>query len=398
MMILLDDQAKAFEKLKTLKVGALFMSPGAGKTLTAFELIHSVEGINYVLWLTPFQTKENLRKELTEYGGFDFAHDVVGIETLSSSDAVYLKLSKKIQEHNTFIVCDESLKIKNLAAKRTQRILELSKFCEYKLILNGTPLSKNVMDLWAQLQFLSPKILNMPLAQYKSVFVKYTTITKKINGYKVTREFIDGYANIDYLYSLIKPYVYECDLTVNVEKHYVEYIYEVGEEAKEEYNRLKKFMSEHEYLLFRNNNVFLELIQNLQMAYCTVPEKFELLGWVLTQVEPKKTIVFCKFIRSVESISKKFPYLKVLTYGKHAYGLNLQEYNTVVFWDKTFDYALRLQAERRIFRTGQTDICTYYDLTASTGLDNMINGNIERKESMLSYFKKIAFKTFIENL
>lgn len=49
----------------------------------------------------------------------------------------------KVQLHKTFIVCDESLKIKNWDAKRTKRIVQLGSYTEYKLILNGTPLSRN---------------------------------------------------------------------------------------------------------------------------------------------------------------------------------------------------------------------------------------------------------------
>lgn len=56
-MNLYDNQIKGIEKLKEYKVGALFMEPGTGKTLTAYELVKSVTDCDYILWLTPFQTK-----------------------------------------------------------------------------------------------------------------------------------------------------------------------------------------------------------------------------------------------------------------------------------------------------------------------------------------------------
>jgi SNF2 family DNA or RNA helicase len=64
----------------------------------------------------------------------------------------------------------------------------------------------------------------------------------------------------------------------------------------------------------------------------------------------------------------------------------LQDYNAIVFWDKTWDYAQREQIERRIFRTGQNSDCVYYDLTGNVGLENMINQNIERKRNLLDVF------------
>ncbi|HEM1112401.1 TPA: helicase SNF2, partial [Listeria monocytogenes] len=62
-MTLLDNQKKAFIKLKKYKVGALFMKPGSGKTRVACELINDAKP-DYVLWITPFQTKENLEIEI----------------------------------------------------------------------------------------------------------------------------------------------------------------------------------------------------------------------------------------------------------------------------------------------------------------------------------------------
>jgi len=252
--------------------------------------------------------------------------------------------------------------------------------------------------MWAQLEFLSPKILGMGLAEFKNTFVKYTTITKKINGIKNTKEIIDGYENIDYLYSLIKHYVYECDLKLDVSKQYQSRNYSIDADVAEEYARIKEFMLNHEYLMFRNNNIFIELMQQLQHAYCCTSNKFEVVENIMEHEHEDKTIIFCKFIRSRDAIAKMFPDVKVLTYGKHAYGLNLQDYNTVIFFDKTMDYALRLQAERRVFRSGQKNNCTYYDLTGNVGLEAMINRNINKKETMLNYFKRVSFETFIKEL
>lgn len=65
-MTLLDNQKQALIKLKKYKVGALFMKPGSGKTRVACELINDVNP-DYVLWITPFQTKENLEIEISKW-------------------------------------------------------------------------------------------------------------------------------------------------------------------------------------------------------------------------------------------------------------------------------------------------------------------------------------------
>ena len=82
----------------------------------------------------------------------------------------------------------------------------------------------------------------------------------------------------------------------------------------------------------------------------------------------------------------------MLSYQKHSFGLNIQEYNRVIFFDKMWDYALLEQAERRVFRTGQKEDCVFYNLTADVGLDRLIDDNISRKADFLHEFKKLSLQ------
>lgn len=160
-----EEQQAAFEKLNRLKVGALFMEMGTGKTKVALDLIASKrDKVDYILWICPCSLKQEIEQERGKWHP-EIIMDVVGVESIAQSDRIYLQTLKKAEGRKIFIVVDESLKIKNIKAKRTQRILKLGEIAEYKLILNGTPLSKNVLDLWTQMQFLSPKILDMSYSQ-----------------------------------------------------------------------------------------------------------------------------------------------------------------------------------------------------------------------------------------
>jgi len=387
-MELLHQQTKAIDKLHRLKVGALFMEPGTGKTRTAYELVKSVKS-DYILWLTPFQTKQNLLDEINKCGGLDVL-EIVGIETLSSSDKTYLDLHNKVNSRKTFLIVDESLKIKNWEANRTKRILELSKFCEYKLALNGTPITRNLLDVWAQFEFLSPKILNMGIAEFKNTFCEWVKITKRHNGKTMIKEFISKYHNVDYLYSLIKHYVYECDLELTIEQQHQDITYTLGKEEKQRYSELKEKYLDNERLAFLNNNIFLEMTMKMQHEYCCTEDKFIQLDKILKEHELNKIIVYTKYIVSREALQKRYPDLQVLSYQKHSLGLNLQKYNTTIYWDKTFDYAQMTQSEFRTYRTGQIDNCKYYSMTGDVGLEKMINDNIKKKQSLLDYFKKVG--------
>lgn len=389
MQTFFDNQLSAIEKLRRYRVGALFMEPGTGKTRTALELVKSTDA-DLVLWLTPCRTADNLAAEIQKWGGLLNLH-ILGIETVSMSTRRYLDARALLSgAERAFILVDESLKIKNWEALRTRRILSLGQLATYRLILNGTPLSRNILDLWAQMEFLSPKILSMSLPQFKNTYCEWVRKTKYVSGRSIQQEWITKHHNVDHLYSKIGHYVYECDLDLSSRRQYIELEYTVDHEARERYKELKDYWLSKDTMDAAGNNVFLSMVQTMQQSYCVTEEKFTRLAEVLRVNDPTKVIVFTKFVASRDAIAERYPNLTVLSYGMHAFGLNLQDHNVTVFWDKTWDFAQREQAERRTWRAGQQMDCIYYDFTARIPLDGLINRNVEAKTSLLEYVKRIS--------
>lgn len=398
MKSLLSNQNKAKDHLKGWKVGALFMEAGTGKTRVALEIVNN-SPCDAVVWICPLRTIQNTKDEVNKWGGFRIPPYYYGIESIQSSDRIYLELLDVIKRcDKPFVVVDESLKIKNAETKRTKRMLNIGSMVEYKLILNGTPMSRNLMDMWAQMEFLSPLILNMTHNQFKDTFCEYTRITKRIGYKQYTKEFITGFENVDYLYSLIREYVYQCDLHLNVTQNYQKKYYYISESEKDTYREIKEHFLSDEMLEWRNNNIFLEMTQKMQHSYCCSADKIETVMQIFDEIPESKTIIFCKYISSRELCEKQFPKAKVLSYQKEAFGLNLQEYNNTIYFDKVWDYALRTQSSRRTFRTGQEYDCRYYDLTGDVGLESLIDKNISKKISMTEYFKKITKEQLIKDL
>lgn len=404
-MSLLPKQLEAIEKLKKYKVGALFMEAGSGKTRAAYELLKNTDA-DYVLYLAPYQTLNNeniearIQTEIAKCGGFDVRYDFVGIESLSSSDRIYLECYSKLGKANkAMVICDESLKIKNRDAKRTQRIIELGKLAEYRLILNGTPLSRDLLDVWSQFEFLSPKILNMNYNQFKDTFCEYTVMRKRIGNRSITREWINAYHNVEYLYSLIQPYVFECELDIDVNKQYIDTSYIVDDELRQEYKEIKDYFLSNDRLEYFNNKIFLMMTQKMQHSYCLSSEKFDYVRRFLRDNDPAKVAIATKFVSSRLAVEDAFPKVKVLSYGKHSFGLNLQQYDTTIFWDKTFDYGKQEQIEHRTYRTGQeSKIVRYISLTGDVGLEKLMDNNIQKKIKLLDYFKKYGIEKVKEEL
>lgn len=388
----MTNQEKAFEKLSRLKVGALFMEMGTGKTKVALDLIASkAHKVDYILWICPFSIKSEIEAERRKWHA-ELTIDVVGCESIGASDKEFLRLFRAVETHKSFIVVDESLKIKNKDAKRTDRILRLGEYADYKLILNGTPLSNNVLDLWAQMQFLSPKILRMTYNEFKNTYCEYY-VRGRLKG------FVKKQYNVEHLISLIQPYIFDSELELGKQKHYSDYQYQMDD--REEYEELK------ERYLQAPNIDFMAISQSLQAHYCKSEEKAQIIEKVTSEINDR-VIVFVKFLKSIPkgaaaitgdmnekeraAIIEDFRNGKIkvlyITYGCGAFGLNLQFCKNMIFADHTFDYAQRIQSEARIYRIGQENDVNYYNLWCDVGLERLIRGSLEKKTRLLDEVKK----------
>lgn len=402
MIPLLDQQINSKQKLEKVKVGAFFMEAGTGKTRPLIELVNEIKP-SYVLYLAPYQCinaekfEESTLHEIQKWGGFNCDFDLVGIESISMSDRTYLKLFKKISTSiKPVIVIDESLKIKNLDAKRTQRILELGKMVEYKYILNGTPLSRDLLDLKAQMDFLSPTILNMSLAEFKNNFCEYKKMTIHKPGTYRTRskEWIVAYHNMDYLYKLIEPYVFRADLDIDVGLNFIDITYDLSEEEEKDHKRIMEEVLTEEWLMAKPN-FFLMLTQKLQNNYSRNEEKFQIVSEILKK--NPKTLIVAKYIETQEELKQRFPNARILSWQKNSFGLNLQyEYNEMVLFDQHWDYGLFDQIIKRIYRQMQLKNCTVRRLIGSCGLEKMMYNNVDRKADFLQEFKKLTLEQFKE--
>ena len=172
---LMPHQVAAVAKVLPSRIGALFCDMGTGKSRTSIELVsRRLERIDRVIWFCPVSLKETVRQEIIKhtdctdihvFNGRTSEHNlpralwyVVGIESMSSSNRVVLAVDKLVTTR-TMIILDESSYIKGHNSMRTQRLTYICQRARYRLILTGTPLSQGVVDLFAQMRFLSPKIL-----------------------------------------------------------------------------------------------------------------------------------------------------------------------------------------------------------------------------------------------
>lgn len=393
-----ETQIAAIDKLERLKVGALFMEMGTGKTRTALELMASRIGIcDLFLWICPCALKDEIERERVKWHP-EMPLTVVGIESISASDRIYAETRELVSKHKTFCVVDESLKIKNVEAKRTRRIIGIGSLSAYRLILNGTPISQNILDLWAQMEFLSPKILNLSFREFKRLYSDFE-LKGRFAG-RVIRQ-----RNVPHLVAKIEPYVFDAKLFLDIPKKYERVTYRIDEG---EYDSVKdEVFSEFTDPDNPSTLDFYKLISRLQRWYTSQEEKTWRLQRLIEALDGQ-VVVFVKYLDSIpegacalhgkcdsdqrkqamEDFRSGKARVLWLTYGLGAYGLNLQFCHHIIFAEHTWDYAQRIQAEARIYRMGQTETCKFYDLVCeNVGLEKSILRCIGKKENMADVVK-----------
>lgn len=437
---LLQHQKTGVDKLKMVKVGALFMEQGTGKTITALELcrIRKDAGkVEKLLWLCPCSAKKNIKDEIIKHAPREMLKDIVicGIESLSSSTRTNVYLRDLVKSYKCFLVVDESLLIKNPKAYRTTNITALAAECTYKLILNGTPISRNEADLYSQFYILDWRILGYhSYWSFAANHLEYDPVIPK----KVIRSL-----NTDYLAKKIEPYVFqikkeECltlpskqysyyylDLTEEQAEHYQEIadklLFDVDEMRPETLYRLFSGMQavacgrkvlfrkdasgkEHLYSVpfFENpeeNPRIIELINLLDgksktIIFCTYQDDIRIICEILngtygfgTAVPFDGRVTMKRRMQNLELFKGGATYL-VANRNCAGYSLNLQFCHRSIYYSNGWDLATRLQSEDRIHRIGQEENVEIIDLIADSTIEERIRKCLVRKENLLESFKE----------
>ena len=434
---LYQHQIDACNKLYRFKVGALFMEMGTGKTRTALELIKRKQShVDKVVYFCPVSLKYTVQSEIIKHTDlsasdvylFDSkttmktmsekkAFYVIGFESMSSSKRMKLCAYNLITE-NTMVILDESTYIKTHNSKRTTFITFAAEKAKYRLVLTGTPLTQGVIDLFAQMKFLSPKILGY--RSFYSFAANHLEYSEKFRG------MIIGAHNTGLLASKINPFVYqvtkkEClDLPAKV---YESYSYSMTLEQRGLYEQIKEEMllkiSEEEYEDYFPSHLIFQLYTELQKClsglFCKHDRTELLKGIVADIAADKKVIVWAKYIHDIDEITnalgkencaeytgrlsekerrlqvqefkgKKRFFIATPSSGGH--GLTLNEASFVIFYNNTFKYSERIQAEDRCHRIGQEEKVTYVDICCRGSLDEKILSALRDKKSVVEAFKE----------
>ncbi len=405
-----DYQKQAVDKLSKLKAGILFMSMGTGKTKVAMDLVLSKQNdIDCIIWIAPASLikSQSYIAEIEKWSfGLTKPIHYFSIESIGSSDSKYLNLVNLAK--NSFCIVDESITIKNSTAKRTQRLISNWHLFKFRLILNGTPITNSLLDLYSQVQFIHPKILAMTETQFANNFLIY-----KKEGYRSYARGNKSF-NEQALIEIIKPYIFDAELQIDAKIKYIDFNCYLNSIERGDYNAYKKQVLEYK---FDDNNSFLAIAQALQHHYTEKCfdklEKFtELVKTIDSQV-----IIYVKYISELDYLKANYDCVEysgrckdgielfkngakilICTYGSGSLGHNLQFCNNIIYLSQTFDYKDKEQSLHRIYRIGQKKQCNIYNFYVNTGLEDIIKSSLDKKINTLAEIKNCISKENIKNL
>lgn len=444
---LMAHQTEAVAKLLPPRIGALLMEMGTGKTRTAIELLRIRQRkISRAVWFCPVSLMETILQEILKHTDcpresinvfsartrvnrlpWGCWWHIIGIESIGGSGRV-LHAAQALIDERTAVVVDESTYIKGHRAKRTYRITAMAQRARYRLILTGTPITQGVIDLYAQMRFLSPAILG-----YSSF---YQFARNHLEYSEKHRGMIVRSLNTGWLAAKIRPYTYqvtkdEC-LDLPGKLYHTHYVTLTGEQEGA-YDRAKEYYLEEMYRLGEWDSIqIFQLFTALQGILCGFwriggeleefsHNRLDALALILAQIpEGERVVIWAKYrycvTQIVEALTERHGpdavaqyhgglaparrtneverwrapagrYL-VATQAAGGHGHNWAFCRYAVFYAVGFKYSEYLQAEDRFHRIGQTGKVLYTDIYAPKGIDARIASAIAAKGSAVQSFKQ----------
>ena len=339
----------------------------------------------------------------------------------------------------SMMIVDESTTIKNPQAKRTKSILKLGKDTKYRRILTGSPVTRSPMDLWSQMDFLDPEILEQ--SSYYAFRTRYAImVTSNAAGGTHTYQRIVKFQNLKQLGQLVSPHSYRIlkkDCLDLPDKVYIKREIELSDEQKEAYSGMKaNAMAILKGQSTTAVNVLTQLIR-LHQITCghmktdaghtidlhsnRIDELMQILGETTGKV-----IIWANYIHDIEKIEANIAFefgenSKCTYYGKTpsdkrqecinnfqdpnssvrffigntqtgGYGITLTAASTVIYYSNNYDLEKRIQSEDRAHRIGQKNKVLYIDLMAKGTVDQKI---IQSLRSKVNIAKEISGEELI---
>lgn len=388
------------------------------------EIPHTVAA-----WRAPSEMTKDDKKKLKDiiYPNGKLRILLMNIEALSGSVGIKY-VTQFLHKNRTLLAIDESTTIKTPTASRTKNAIKISKLAKIRRIMTGSPVTKNPLDVYAQLEFLSPNITRQNYWAFKS---RYAVMVRRNFGTRSTN-LVVGFQRLPELNTIIDQYSYRVlkeDCLDLPEKIYTTRTISLTSEQVKAYEEMRRFnITEMDGKTMTSLSTLAALIRLHQITCGHVTfddgdtkeiksnRMNELLN-VLDEVDGK-VIIWANYrfdIKKIQqTLSEKFGSDSVATYfgdtkdkdrqdivekfqdknsslkyfvgnpSTGGYGLTLTAAHTVVYYSNSYDLEKRMQSEDRAHRIGQVNKVTYVDIIAEGTVDEKIVRSLRSKIDIAS--------------
>ena len=392
---------------------------------------HLPDEIPYTVaaWRAPSEMTKDDKKKLKDiiYPNGKLRILLMNIEALSGSVGIKY-VTQFLHRNRTLLAIDESTTIKTPTASRTKNAIKISKLAKIRRIMTGSPVTKNPLDVYAQLEFLSPNITRQNYWAFKS---RYAVMVRRNFGTRSTN-LVVGFQRLPELNTIIDQYSYRVlkeDCLDLPEKIYTTRTISLTTEQVKAYEEMRRFnITEMDGKTMTSLSTLAALIRLHQITcgHITFDDGTtkeiksnrmnELLN-ILDEVDGK-VIIWANYrfdIKNIQqTLSEKFGSDSVATYygdtkdkdrqdivekfqdknsslkyfvgnpSTGGYGLTLTSAHTVVYYSNSYDLEKRMQSEDRAHRIGQVNKVTYVDMIAEGTVDEKIVRSLRSKIDIAS--------------
>ena len=428
-------QIPATKKLLSLPHCALFAPVGSGKTKIAIDVAHSLwyaGKVNKVLIIGLVSIIENWKMEIEKHWLGEIPWDkiaITGVESYSQG-SLYSKILAWVDKQTVMIV-DESSKIKNYKAIRTEKITNIGRAAGYRYAMTGSPLLNSELDLYAQFNFLNPEIIGISThIGFKNRYcVSGGFQNKKVIGYKRQDELISNLAPYSFVIDKKEAMPHLPSQTFTPRKG------SVTAEQKRLIERIKKEMiseskSKGDKVI---QNILTKMLRISQIAGGFTEDglpidgpnpKLNMIHDILDDSPDEQVVYFVRFIPELKMLGEKLGDCQVIhgavkpverqqivnsfqagnfrnmvcQYQSGAMGLNMDAARLCVFYSFDFSLEMWIQSVGRIARTTQTRPMVYFPLLLEGSLDSFTYRVLQGKEEMEQAVKRALASGSVEDL
>lgn len=392
------------------KSTALFMEPGTGKTITSLALFQKSQQPKILVicilsklqdWQDDLKKEVNFDSVILNKGTQKNDESIVNSETnafiINFESAWRCKNLLTWVDKNTYLIIDESHKMKSTKSK-------IGKFCdklrlktETKCILTGTPQSKGYIDYYNQLRFVD--IIDVPFKMFSDVYCVYET--QKFNGFPFKQ--LVGYKNTSLLDRIINENCVFFKRDLKNEQIPTEVDIKLDKPKK--YDAFKKIRIHEDYVADNVSKLFVSLRTMCSGNIGNYEVDDQKIKWLedLCEDLTYRLVIFYNFNFEKNKIIKlmeklKIPYsqyngeVKDLTnFNKHENGVAICQYmsaslglndfvksNVCIMYSPSLNYTDYIQSKKRIDRIGQTKKPLFYNLYCKGTVEEKILQSIKK--------------------